>query len=57
MMRADALNFNVEPVRTERTGTQQILISYVCDWYKSESEEILAVENLSQVWYTEKGES
>ena len=29
MMRSDALNFHVDPVRIETTGTQHIIISYV----------------------------
>ena len=31
MMRANAFNLHVDPVRTEMTGIQQILISYVYD--------------------------
>ena len=36
MMRADALNSHVEPVRREITGTQKIPISHVCDSDESE---------------------
>ena len=31
MMIPDAFNFNVNPVRTEMTGRQHIMISHVCD--------------------------
>ena len=54
MVRADSLNLHVDPVRTEMTGGQQILISYVFDSDESESKEILADENLSQVCSTDK---
>ena len=46
-MRADDLNFHVEPVRTEMTGTQQILISHICDSDESKSKFILAEKKLS----------
>ena len=36
MMRDDALNFHVDPVRMEMTGTQQIPIFHVCDSDKIE---------------------
>ena len=36
MTRADALNSHVEPVITETTGTEQIIISHVCDSYRIE---------------------
>ena len=38
MMRYDALNSHVYPIRTEMIGTQQILISHVCSTDKSKSE-------------------
>ena len=49
-MRSDDFKLNVDPVTTEMTGTQQILISHVFDLEKSESKEILADENLLQVF-------
>ena len=45
MMRADAHNFHVDPVKTEMTNTQHISISHVCDLDKSESKEILVEKN------------
>ena len=38
IMRADAFNLHVDPVRTEMTGTKQIMISYVCDSEKKENQ-------------------
>ena len=52
MMRADALNLHVDPVRTEMTSMQQIMISHVCDSYKSKSKGIIKDENLLQVCST-----
>ena len=52
MMRADVLNFQVYPVRTEMTGTQQIPISHVFYTDESESKEFLVDETLSQVCST-----
>ena len=40
MIRADALNSHVYPVRTEMTDTQQIPISHICDLDESESKGI-----------------
>ena len=57
IMRADALNSHVFPVRTEMTGTKQITISHVCSTDKSESEQFLVDENLFQVCSTYKDES
>ena len=31
MMRSDAFNSNVKPIRMEMTSTQQIMILHVCD--------------------------
>ena len=36
-IRYDTFNSHVDPVITEMTGTQQILIFHVCDSYKSKS--------------------
>ena len=41
MMRADAFNYHVDPVRTETTGTQQIHISHVCSLDESKPKNIL----------------
>ena len=57
MMRSDALNYHVDPIRTEMTDTQHILISHVCDLDERESKEFLADKNLSKVCYMDKGES
>ena len=57
MMRADAFNFHVEPVRTEMTGTQHINISHVCSSEGRESKGIIADEKLSQFCCTDKSES
>ena len=57
MMRADAFNFHVEPVRTKITGTQQIPSSQIFDSDNRESKEILAHENLLQVFCTNESES
>ena len=56
MMRDDALNLHVDPVRTEITGTQQIPILQVCSSGKSESKRILADENVSQACSTDESE-
>ena len=56
-MRDDAFNSHVEPVRMEMIGTQQILISHVCDSDERKSKGILADENLFQVCYTDESES
>ena len=47
MMRADALNLDIDPVRTKITGTQQVPISYIYSANKIKSKEFLADENLS----------
>ena len=57
MMRSDALNLHVYPVRTEITDTKQIPISHVCSTEKSELEEFLVEETLSQICYTNEEES
>ena len=57
MMRADALNSHVYPIRTEMTVTKQIPTSHVC--YKDESElkEFLVDKTLSQISSTYEDES
>ena len=57
MMRPDARNLHIGPVRTEMTGTQQIPISHVCELDERKSKYFLVDENLSQVCSTDKGES
>ena len=57
MMRADAFNLHVDSVRTEMTGTQQILILHICDLDKSESKGITVEENSSQVYSTDERKS
>ena len=57
MMRADALNLHVYPVRMEMTGMKQIPVSHVCLTDKSESEEFLVEKTLSQVCSTVEDES
>ena len=47
MMRADAFNFQVDPVRIEMTGSQHITILQVCFLDDSESKGIIADKNLS----------
>ena len=47
MMRTDAFNFHVDPVRTEMTGMQQIPISNICSLDKSKLKGIIADKNLS----------
>ena len=42
MMIADELNLNVDPVRTEINGTQQITISQVCGLDESKPKGIIA---------------
>ena len=54
IMRADDLNSHVYPVRTEMTGTKQILISYICSTDESESEDFLVDETLLQVYSTDE---
>ena len=56
-MRSDALNLHVDPVRTEMTSTQHIIILHVCGLGERKSKEVLAEKNLSQVWSTVEGES
>ena len=57
MMRDDASNLHVDPVRMEMTGTQQIPISCVCESDQIKPKDILAKKNISQVCSTDEGES
>ena len=53
MMRSDAINVHVYPVRTEMTATKQIPTSRVCSTDKSKLKEFSVNETLSQICYTE----
>ena len=53
-MKADAFNSHVEPVITKINGTQQILISHICDSDESESKTIIIDKNLSEVYSTDE---
>ena len=57
MMRANAFNFHVEPVRTQMTNTQQIPILQVCSTDKSKSKLIIVDKNLLQVCSMDEIES
>ena len=57
MIRADSLNSHVDPVITEMTSMQHILISRVYDSDYSKSKEIPADKTLSQYCSTDKSES
>ena len=54
MMRDNSLNSHVYHVRTKMTATKHIPISHICSMNKSELEEFLVDETLSQVCYTDK---
>ena len=56
MMRADALNLENYPVRTEMTGTKHIPISHVCSTVNSESKELLVGKKSLQVCSTSERE-
>ena len=57
MIRSDAFNSNIDPVRTEMTDKKQIQISHVCNSHEKKSTRILAGKNLLQVSSTDKGKS
>ena len=57
MMRADALNSHVDPVRTEMTVIQNIPISHICDSDESESKGIIEVERILRVCSTYESKS
>ena len=57
MMRADALNSHIYPVRTETTDTKHILISHVFSIDESELGEFLVGIFLLQVYSTDEDES
>ena len=57
MMRADALNSHIYPIRTEMTATKQIPILHVCYTDESEIEEFLVDKTISQICSTYKDKS
>ena len=57
MMRADAFNTQVNPVRTKMTGTQHIPILQVLSLDRRVSTWIIADKNLSKVYSTGKRKS
>ena len=57
MVKADALNSQVYPVRMEMTATRQIPTSHIFSTYESELKEFLSEETLSQICSTDKDES
>ena len=52
MVRSDAFNLHVDPVRTEINDTQNIHISHICSLDEIKSKGIIADKNLSQVFST-----
>ena len=57
MVRYDSITSDNEPVRTQMTGTRQILISHNYSMEKRKSKKFLAGKKLPQVCITDKGES
>ena len=57
MMRTNAFNLYVDPVRKQINDIQQIPILHVCDLYERESKEFPADKILSHVCSTDEGES
>ena len=57
MMRADYLNSENYPVRTEITGTKHMPTLHVCSTYESKLKEFLVDKTLSQICSTDKDES
>ena len=57
MMRVDALNSHVYPVRTETTAKKQIKISYIFSTDDSKLTEFLVNETLLQICSTDEDES
>ena len=56
IIRADALNLENYPVRTEMTGKKQILTLHVCYTEKSGLKEFLVDKTLSHICSTDKEE-
>ena len=57
MVRVDALNSDNYPVKTEMTGTKQILILLVCSTNESKLKQFLLEKTLSQICSTNEDES
>ena len=57
MMRADALNSDNYPMKTERTGTKHIPTSHVCSTDKSELKEFPVDKTLLNIFSTDKDKS
>ena len=57
MMRADAFNLHIYPVRKKITATQHIPILHVFNLDGSKSKGIIVEKNLSKVCFTDKRES
>ena len=57
MMRADALNSHIYPVRTEMNGTEPIPTSHIYSKDKSKLKEFLVDKNISQICSTDEDES
>ena len=56
MMRSDALNLHICPVRIKMTDTKQIPISHVCYTYKIKPEEFRVNKTLPLVYSTDEEE-
>ena len=56
MMRSDALNSHVYPVRGEMTATKHIPTSHVCSTDESKLKELPVNETLSQIYSTDAEE-
>ena len=54
MMRADALNSHVYPVRMEMTATKYIPVLHVCSTGESELKEFLVNKTLSHICSTDE---
>ena len=54
MMRADDLNSEIYPVRTEITAMRQILISHVCSTDERKLKEFLVDKTLPQICSTDE---
>ena len=57
MLRADALNLHVYPVRTEMTATKHILVSHVCSTDDSKLKGFLVDKTLLRNCSTDQDES
>ena len=56
MMRADAINSDNYPVRTEITGMKHIPTLHICSTNNIELKEFLVDKDLSQIYSTDKDE-